>query len=169
MVADDAALDVLALGGHVGFTALEVLVGPIGRRAPDGRDDDVALVEIRAVGVLDDRNGLVTEHHVVLALGEAAVRSADDLVVCPVDADPERPQQRRSSSGSGLGFSITAGPSEPRSTAIAFISCSKNVLCSELSLSGTVGFAGRTGRCRARIGRSPGLDRADCTSARSAV
>jgi hypothetical protein len=43
VVADDAALDVLALGGHVRFAALEVLVRALGRRAPDCRDDDVAL------------------------------------------------------------------------------------------------------------------------------
>lgn len=80
-------------GGHVGFTAFEILGRAVGKRTADGRDDDITLLERRAVRILHDADGLVAENEMVVARGKATVMPGDDFVVRPVDADPKRPHQ----------------------------------------------------------------------------
>jgi len=91
--ADDAALVVLAVRGHIRLAAVEILVAPVGSAA-DSWDDHVALREIGAVCIFDDADSFVAQHHMVGVGRIAAVAAADDLVVGTVDADPERPHQR---------------------------------------------------------------------------
>jgi len=98
--ADDTAFDVLAVGGHVRFARLEIVVRLDARWRPSHRRDDVLSVrEVGSVRVFDDADGLVSEDQPVVSVGNASVVPVDDLVIGPVNTDATDPHERFAGGG----------------------------------------------------------------------
>jgi len=90
--------------GHLGLTAVEVVVRTAHGWPANGRGHDRPGGQVGAVSLDHDADRLVSEDEVILARREPPLGVCDDVTVGPVHADPERPDQRLAGGRLGSGL-----------------------------------------------------------------